>query len=64
MYTIKDATVLVDSGKAIKVEAPDLDEPVWVPKSVIHDDSEIWEGGQETGDLVVQDWWAEKEGWE
>ena len=32
----------------------------WVPKSVIHDDSEIWKAGQ-AGRLVVLGWWAEKE---
>lgn len=63
MFRIENAKVLRDSGKAILVEAEALDEPTWVPKSVIHDDSEIWEEGQEDGDLVVQDWWAEKEGW-
>ena len=33
----------------------------WVPQSVIHEDSEVWEAGQE-GKLVLARWWAEKEG--
>lgn len=31
----------------------------WVPKSVIHDDSEVWELDQE-GQLIVKQWWADK----
>lgn len=33
----------------------------WVPKSVIHDDSEVWKAGQ-SGKLVVLHWWADKNG--
>jgi hypothetical protein len=31
----------------------------WVPQSVIHDDSEVFEVGHR-GKLVVQQWWAVK----
>jgi hypothetical protein len=34
----------------------------WVPQSVIHADSEVYEVGNETGVLVVAAWWAKKEG--
>lgn len=34
---------------------------VWIPKSQIDDDSEVWEEGQ-SGDLVVTEWFATKEG--
>jgi len=34
----------------------------WVPKSVVHDDSFVFETGQ-SGTLVVKRWWAEKQGW-
>lgn len=30
---------------------------VWIPKSQIDDDSEVWEGNQE-GDLVISEWIA------
>ena len=33
----------------------------WVPKSVVHDDSEVYATGTD-GDLVVARWFAEKEG--
>jgi hypothetical protein len=34
---------------------------IWVPKSVIHDDSEIMDVGDE-GSLVLATWFVEKEG--
>lgn len=33
----------------------------WVPRSVVHDDSEVYDDGHE-GELVVKQWWARKEG--
>lgn len=34
----------------------------WVPRAVIHDDSEVFDDGDNaTGKLVVQTWWAEQE---
>lgn len=34
----------------------------WVPKSQVHEDSEVWEKGQE-GILIVKDWFAKKIEW-
>jgi hypothetical protein len=34
----------------------------WVPKSVIDDDSECYSTRGGAGDLIVAQWWAEKEG--
>lgn len=36
-------------------------ESKWLPKSQMHDDSEVWKPEQ-SGDVVVKRWWAEKEG--
>lgn len=36
-------------------------EEVWIPQSQVHDDSEVWEEGDE-GDLVVTRWIAQKKG--
>ena len=36
--------------------------PVSVPKSCIHDDSEIWKAG-ERGTISIKRWFAEKQGW-
>lgn len=35
--------------------------PQWLPKSAIHDNSEVWKKGQE-GDIVVKEWFADKLG--
>lgn len=63
-FEIEDATATYDTGKALKVEAPLFDsEFVWIPKSVITDDSEVWKEGQLPGSLIVKRWFAEKQGW-
>ncbi len=46
------------SDKALFVEL-DTGDSVWIPKSQIHDDSEVYEEGHE-GEVVVNTWWAEK----
>lgn len=33
----------------------------WVPRSVVHDDSEVYDLHHE-GNLIVEEWWADKEG--
>jgi len=37
-------------------------EEVWVPKSQVHEDSEVFERNHE-GTLAVKEWFARKEGW-
>lgn len=37
-------------------------KPQWLPKSAIHDNSEVWLKGHE-GELVIHGWLAEKNGW-
>lgn len=39
----------------------ELDE-FWLPKSTVHDDSEVYSAGDE-GKLIVVRWMAEKKGW-
>ena len=62
-YTLEDCTPILDKGKAVLFEVPDLDEQVWIPKSAIHDDSDVWKEGQESGDLVVHEWLAIRRNW-
>jgi hypothetical protein len=62
-YVIEGAYIERESDKAVLVCAPDFDEPTWVPKSALHDDSEVWKPDQDPGDLVVHEWLAEKRGW-
>lgn len=50
--------------KALKVVPKGGDEnedAFWVPRSVVHADSDVCDDG-DAGDLVVQRWFAEKEG--
>lgn len=53
--------VVAETDLAICVELEGHDDEVWIPKSQISDDSEIWQKGDE-GELVVNKWFAEKEG--
>lgn len=40
-----------------------LDDPIWIPLSVIHDDSEVYSAASDEGELVVERWWAEEKGY-
>lgn len=65
-YEAHGARVVDESKDAIRVSF-DGQAPVWVPKSVVDDDSEVWSlknGGPGTlaVTLAVHDWWAEKTG--
>jgi len=59
---IHDAKCIRESDKAILVEASDFDEPQWIPKSQVTDESEVYKPGTD-GVLIITDWWAEKQGW-
>lgn len=50
------------SGKALFVDAPEFDEELCVPRSVVHEDSEVFEVGHE-GTLLIARWFAEQKGW-
>lgn len=52
--------VVRETDKAILVVL-DKDQ-IWIPKSQITDDSNVWKEGQE-GDLYVSEWFAEQRGW-
>jgi len=35
----------------------------WIPKSIVHDDSEVYNADEnDEGELVLKWWWAEQEG--
>ena len=55
-----DCTAVHATAKALLVDVPDLGE-LWVPQSVIDDESEVFEAGHE-GELILKEWWANKEG--
>jgi len=54
-------TVIKQTSKAILVRDV-VGDTHWVPNSVVHDDSEVWQQG-DRGDLIVESWFAEKEEW-
>jgi len=57
----EDCKVKHETELALLVEIEG--EPVWVPKSVIDDDSEVYDDNENAkGALVVKEWWAEKAG--
>ena len=65
-YHIQSCTILKETAKAILVECPDFEEDVWIPKSQVDDASEVWEDsadGRGPGTLVVNRWFANKQGW-
>jgi hypothetical protein len=53
--------VKAETAMAVLVVIPDLDKEVWIPKSQLHDDSELACKGDE-GTLAITEWFAEKEG--
>ena len=63
--SFEDVTVV---GKTAKAMLCNIDgEEHWVPRSQVHDDSEVFVNDKEEiegspGKLVVQRWWAQKNG--
>ena len=53
-----------ETQAAIKVQLDDETEERWIPKSQVHEDSEVYssEEGEHEGSVVVTKWFAEKEG--
>ena len=50
--------ITAETAKALLC-IPEEGEQYWIPKSVVHDDSEAWKKG-DSGKLIVKKWWAEK----
>lgn len=57
-HTIGNVTCKKETEKAILCNLDD-GTTLWVPKSQVHDYSEVYRAGT-NGDLVVSDWWAEQ----
>lgn len=55
------ATAIRETEKALLVRLETGDE-LWVPKSQIHADSEVYDAGEHAdGELVIAEWFARKE---
>jgi hypothetical protein len=59
VHESENVTVKLETAKALLCVFDDATEK-WIPKSVIHDDSEVYKWGTE-GTLVVKQWFAEQE---
>jgi hypothetical protein len=55
-----DVTVVRETDNAILCEFPDGNEE-WIPKSQIHDDSEVYKFGTD-GTLIIPRWLAQAKG--
>jgi len=62
--SLGEGVVIKHTVKALLISLDDLGESRWIPRSVIHEDSEVWspEPGEASGEVVVEHWWASKEG--
>lgn len=60
-FAIEDVECTDETPDAICIEK-EGDEPFWVPRSVVHEDSEVLNVGDE-GTLLVDHWFAAKNGW-
>jgi hypothetical protein len=57
-------TVCIGETKAALKLRFETGEVVWCPKTVVHDDSEVWDSRDNSrGTFVVGEWFAIKEGW-
>ena len=59
---IGDGECIAETPKAILVRLAGTSFERWIPKSQLHDDSEVFEKGGK-GRVIVKLWFAEKEGW-
>jgi len=63
MPALGKGTVRRATKKALLIQLVDCNKSIWIPKTVIHDDSEVYDDKDNaTGKVVVERWWAEKEG--
>lgn len=60
-YEVGEATCLRETEKALHVAIDGVGNK-WIPKSQIHDNSEVFAVDHQ-GLLVVSQWFADKQGW-
>lgn len=60
-YEMRCTLVKKDTGDALLCVTKEHGE-VWIPKSMIHEDSETYKAGTD-GTLIVKQWLAEQRGW-
>ena len=61
--SLGSARLIRSTAMAILVVLEDRkDQELWIPKSQIHDDSEVYDAENPSGELVVTSWFANKQG--
>lgn len=59
---VPDCSVVRETDAALLIESPNLPHGnEWIPKSQLHEDSEIYEYGTD-GDLIITRWLADQKG--
>lgn len=56
-FVLDDVSVLRETAAALRISY--AGEEMWIPKSVVHDDSAVYAPGH-SGEMIVELWWAEK----
>lgn len=62
-YRIPNSRIILERQKAVLVKSDVFDREVWIPKSQIHDDSEVYDINSPEGDLLVLEGFAKYRGW-
>ena len=63
-FTLGKARVVRDTDKALLVYVEGMKKEIWIPKSVVHDDSEVYNTTDSSeGEFFVKTWFAKNEGW-
>lgn len=57
-----EVEVLVETEKALHVFVVDTGDEVWIPKSQIHDDSDVYSRDTSPGTITITRWIAEQKG--
>lgn len=52
-----------DKAPLVMLDPGGDEDTVWIPKSVVHDDSEVYSEKASEGDLIVKAWWAKANGY-
>ena len=61
VQTVELEDVAVEAETDLALLCTIDDKKRWIPKSVVHEDSEV-SGDGDTGTIVIMRWFAEKEG--
>lgn len=62
VFEIEDVECFWENDKSIGVRGGIFDDTQFIPKSQIHDDSEVYKKHM-SGKLIINEWFAEKKGW-